>query len=167
MEGLCATISRGIGGSQVDVNRQVARYLWRKIVSGRKFLLLIAWPRGPPASAHRHHPAARVTRPIIFAKRAQKTPIPITFSHPLTPPAHLAMSLSIGVELSAVRDLPRTLDAIVASGFEFAAVPLFHPRGRRDRAGLAAAAAPGSAVPSREEPATREYPWVRRCETAR
>lgn len=42
----------------------------------------------------------------------------------------------------------------VAAGFEFAAVPLFHPRNRRDVGGLSAAA--GSPVLPRDVPATRE-----------
>ena len=50
---------------------------------------------------------------------------------------------SIGLDLSSVRDLEESLDAAVHAGFEFAAVPLFHPRHRREGA------------PQRDVPATR------------
>ena len=63
-----------------------------------------------------------------------------------------APALSVGVELTCVRELPGALDAAVAAGFDFAALPLFHPRGRREGGG-GGGGAPHH--PPREEPPTR------------
>jgi hypothetical protein len=49
---------------------------------------------------------------------------------------------------------PTPSSQAVTAGFEFAAVPLFHPRNRRDVGGLSAAA--GAPVLPRDVPATRE-----------